>query len=124
MQVKTWIRKYVSTFYVEDENVRKLLFDNDIYSFYTYKEQILEIDLADIVDTETENSGVGYSYNNRLYDLVHKRSKFYLEKDDLEYEIIEEGYPTDIPYANCEFDNVEEFHKWLLEKGKEEREEE
>ena len=59
-----------------------------------------------------------------MYDLVHERSKFYFEKDDLEYEIIEEGYPTDIPYANCEFDNVEEFHKWLLEKGKEEREEE
>ena len=124
MQVKTWIRKYVSTFYVEDENVRKLLFDNDIYSFYTYKEQILEIDLADIVDTKTENDEAGYRYNNRLYDLVHERSKFYFEKDDLEYEIIEEGYPTDIPYANCEFDNVEEFHKWLLEKGKEEREEE
>lgn len=126
MKVKTWIERYVSSNWIEDKKARKLLIDNGIYNFWTHKEQILEINLNEIVDDYKNKvtHEAGYRYNNRLYDLVHKKSTFVLEKNELEYEIVEEGYPYDIPYANCEFDNVEEFHKWMLEEGKKEREEE
>lgn len=125
MKVKTWIERYVSSSWIEDKKVRKLLIDNDIYNFWTHKEQILEINLNEIIDDYKNEVTyeAGYRYNNRLYDLVHKKSMFVLEKAELEYEIVEEGYPYDIPYANCEFDNVEEFHKWMLEEGRKEREE-
>lgn len=124
MKVKTWIRRYLQSRWIEDENVKKLLIDNGIYDFSTCKEQILDIDLYEIVDKQKSDDDyrAGYRYNNRLYDLVHKKSIFCLENDDLEYEIIEQCYPKDIPYAECEFTDVEEFHKWMLEEGRKERE--
>ena len=126
MKVKTWIGRYVSSSWIEDKKARKLLIDNGIYNFWTHKEQILEINLNEIVDDYKNKvtHEAGYRYNNRLYDLVHLKSIFVGEKNDLEYEIVEDGYPEDIPYAYCEFDDVEEFHKWMLEEGKKEREEE
>lgn len=123
MKVKTWIDRYVSSDWIQDEKAKKLLIDNDIYNFWTHKEQMLEIDLNDIVD-DCKSATVyeaGYRYNNRLYDLVHKKSIFVFEKDDLEFEIVEENYPYDIPYAYCEFDNVDEFHEWMLEEGRKEK---
>lgn len=125
MKVKTWIKKRVESDWIEDEKIKNILISNNIYRFWTHKEQILDIDLNDIIDDckAIVAHEAGYRYCNRLYDLVHKKSIFLFEKDDLEYEIIEKDYPYDIPYAPCEFDNVEEFHKWMLEKGKEEREE-
>lgn len=124
MKVKTWIRRCVSSSWIENEMARNILLDNDIYNFTTYKEQKLEIDLNDIVDDckSVMVHEAGYRYCNRLYDLVHKKSIFIGEEDDLEYEIIEEGYPEDIPYAYCEFIDVNEFHKWMLEEGRKERE--
>lgn len=117
MKVKTWIERYVSSDWIENEKAKNLLIDNGIYNFWTHKEQILEIDLNDVIDDckSTIEHEAGYRYCNRLYDLVHKKSIFIGEKEDLEYEIIEDGYPEDIPYAYCEFDNVEEFHRWMLE---------
>lgn len=125
MKVKTWIRRYMSSAWVEDERARELLINNSIYNFSTYKEQVMDVDLKEIVDNykHEENDYAGYRYCNRLYSFVHDGTIFISEKDDLEYEIIEEGYPSDIPYADCEFDNVEEFHRWLLEEGAKEREE-
>lgn len=122
MKVKTWIRKYVNTDYIDNEKAKKLLHDNDIYNFDIYKEQILDIDLSDIVEIVKgyKVDKAGYIYCNRLYDLIHSKSRFFLERDDLEYEIIEDGYPVDIPYADCIFNSVEEFHKWMLEEGKRE----
>lgn len=123
MKVKTWIDRYVSSDWIQDEKAKKLLIDNDIYNFWTHKEQMLEIDLNDIVD-DCKSATVyeaGYRYSNRLYDLVHKKSIFVLENDYLEFEIVEENYPYDIPYAYYEFDNVDEFHKWMLEEGRKEK---
>ena len=119
MKVKTWIRRIIYVAYIEDEKAKNILMKNGIYDFSTYKEQILDIDLNDIVDDCKKGivHEAGYRYCNRLYDLVHKKSIFILEKDDLEYEIIEDGYPEDIPYAYCEFDDVEQFHNWMLEEG-------
>lgn len=122
MKVKTWIRKYVNTYYIANEKAKKLLHDNGIYDLDIYKEEILDIDMDSIVDIVKgyKVDEAGYIYCNRLYDLVHSKSRFFLERDDLEYEIIEDGYPEDIPYADCIFDSVEEFHKWMLEEGKKE----
>lgn len=119
MKVKTWIRRYTLSVWVEDEKIKKLLLDNGANNFTTYKEQILDINLQEIVDAcmGEKDGEAGYRYCNRLYDLVHKKSIFVLEKDDLEYEIIEDGYPADIPYANCIFSDVEAFHKWMLDEG-------
>lgn len=104
--------------------MKKLLQNNGVWSFTQYKENIVDIDVKRIIDSEKSDIpyAAGYRYCNRLYDIIHKETPFILEKEELEYEIVEEGYPEDIPYANCEFDNVEEFHKWMLESGKIERE--
>ena len=93
--------------------------------FFSYKERIVDVDLNEIIDSNKheEPYEAGYRYCNKLYDVVHDNTIFIGEKGDLEYEIIEEGYPMDIPYAKCEFDNVNEFIKWLLEEGVKEREE-
>ena len=120
MKVKTWIERRVETDWVNDEKAKRLLHDNDIYRFYTYKEEILDIDIEDIIGEykTSKLSGAGYIYCNQLYDLVHSKSIFIFEKDDLEYEIIEEGYPEDIPHSPSIFKSAEEFHKWMLEEGK------
>ena len=125
MKVKTWIRRYMSSTCVEGERTKKILIDNGVYDFSTYKEQIINVDLKEIVDKckSEEKDYAGFRYSNRLYDFIHNNTIFIGERDDLEYEIIEEGYPSDIPYADCEFDNVEEFHEWLLKEGTKEREE-
>jgi hypothetical protein len=125
MKVKTWVRRYISSIDVEDKKARDILLNNGINHFFTYKEQIVDVDLICIIDNYKHPEGyeAGYKYCNRLYYFIHDNTIFIGEKDDLEYEIIEDGYPEDIPYAYCEFDNVEEFHKWMLEEGKKEREE-
>ena len=96
MKVKTWIRKYVSSYYIDNEKARRLLFDNGIHHFSTYKEEILDIDLHRIIDSSKADVPydyeAGYRYCNRLYNLVHSRTKFVSERYDLEYEIIEDGY--------------------------------
>ena len=125
MKVKTWIRRYISVTWVEDKKVKNLLLNNGIYDFSTYKEQILDININEIIDQckREEKYEAGYRYSNRLYDLVHRKTIFISDKDDLEFEIIEKDYPSDIPYAYCEFDNADEFHKWMLQEGIKEKEE-
>lgn len=124
MKVKSWIRQHFITEHVEDEKVRKLLFDNGISHFCTYKEEILDFDEAEILGICLRYSdSPGFIYCNKLYDMVHEKSSFVLEKDDLEYEIIEEGYPDDIPWADRYFDSVDDFRKWMLEEGTKEKEE-
>ena len=116
MKVKSWIRRHFITEHIEDEKVRKLLFDNGIGHFSTYKEEIFDIDESEILDTGTRYfDEPGYEYCNNLYDIVHEKSSFVLEKDDLEYEIIEDGYPNDIPYADRYYNTVDDFRKWMLE---------
>ena len=118
MKVKSWIRKYYITEHIEDEKVRKLLFDNGIGHFCTYKEEILDFNEAEILDIGSRYSdSPGFRYCNKLYDMVHEKSSFVCEEDDLKYEIIEEGYPNDIPYADRYYDTVEDFRKWMLEEG-------
>jgi hypothetical protein len=71
MKVKTWIRKLVDSDSIEDEKAKDILISNNIYSFLTYKEEILDIDLNDIIDDC--KAGVaheaGYRYCNRRYNL-------------------------------------------------------
>lgn len=117
MKVKTWVRKGFSVLYIEDENARKLLLDNGFSYLTEYKEEILDIPEEEIIDNDGYPHS-GFWYNNTLYDLVHKKSKFRSELDDLEYEIIEKGYPEEIPYCTVDIYDVEDFKKWMLEEGK------
>ena len=117
MKVKTWIRKVFSVPYIEDESARKLLLDNGFFCLTEYKEEILDIQEEEIIDS-SGYSHSGFWYNNTLYDLVHNKSKFRSELDDLEYEIVEEGYPNEIPYCTVDIYDVEDFKKWMLEEGK------
>ena len=124
MKVKSWIRRHFITEWVEDEKIRNILYDKHIGNFNTYKEEIFDIDESEILDIGTRFfDEPGYGYCNKLYDMIHEKSSFVCEKDDLEYEIIEEGYPNDIPYADRYHDTVEDFRKWMLEEGIKEREE-
>lgn len=61
---------------------------------------------------------MGFWYTNTLYDLIHDKSKFRSELDDLEYEIIQEDYPKDIPYCTVDIYNAEDFKHWMIEEGK------
>ena len=100
----------------------------DNYHFFTYKEQILDIDLNDIfTKSNYSNYGLkypkthksGFRYANALYDIIHQNTMFILEKDGIKYEIIEEGFPQDIPWCNHTFDNVDDLEKWLKESNNE-----
>ena len=91
MKVKTWIRRYVCSDWIDDEKAKKLLLDNGIYNFFLYKEQIVDVDLNEIIDSNKleEPYEAGYRYCNKLYDIVNDNTIFIGEKDDVEYEIIE-----------------------------------
>lgn len=117
MKVKTWIRKGFSVAYLEDENARKLLFDNGFSYLTEYKEEILDISEEEIIDNDGYPHS-GFCYSNTLYDLVHSKSKFRSELDNLEYEIVEEGYPKEIPYCTVDIYDMEDFKKWMSEEGK------
>lgn len=119
MKVKTWIKKGFPVLYLENEDARKLLLNNGFYYLTAYKEEILDIPEEEIID-DVGYPQNGFWYNNTLYDLVHYKSKFRSELDDLEYEIIEEGYPSDIPYCEVDIYNVEDFKQWMLDEGKKE----
>lgn len=116
MKIKTWIRKFFSTPYIENEEARKLLLDNGYSCLSTCKEEILDIPEEDLIDDGYSHDG--FWYNNTLYDLVHQKSSFRGELDYLQYEIIEEGYPEDIPYCEVDIYSVEDFKRWMLEEGK------
>lgn len=116
MKVKTWIRRFFSTPYIENEKARRLLLDNGFSNLTTYKEEILDILEEDLIDDGYTHDG--FWYNNTLYDLVHQKSCFHGELDDLEYEIIEEGYPEDIPYCDVDIYCVEDFKDWMFKVGK------
>ena len=122
MKVKTWIRKFISVPYIEDKNARESLLDKGFTYLIEYKEEILDIPEEEIIDNDGYPHS-GFWYCNNLYDLVHKKSKFSSELDNLEYEIIEEGYPEDIPYCEVYICDVEDFKKWMSEEGKRQLEE-
>lgn len=120
MKVKTWIRKGFSAFYLENEKARKLLLENGFSYLTEYREEILDIPEEEVIDDSGYHQS-GFWYTNTLYDLVHNKSKFRSELDDLEYEIIEDGYPYDIPYCEVDIYDVDDFKRWMLEQGRKEK---
>lgn len=120
MKVKTWIRKGFSAFYLENEKARKLLLENGFSYLTEYREEILDIPEEEVID-DSGYPQSGFWYTNTLYDLVHNKSKFRSELDDLEYEIIEDGYPYDIPYCEVDIYDVDDFKRWMLEQGRKEK---
>ena len=125
MKVKVWIRKDIEVEKVESKDIRALLVSNGISHFSTYEEEILDFDLERIfVPPTIKNKKGGYQYYNKLYDFVHLKATIGKDekRDKLEFEIIEEGFPKTIPYAEQEFDNVEDFEKWLRKEFLKEKE--
>ena len=120
MKVKTWIQKGFSVAYLEDETAKKLLWANGFSYLVEYREEILDIPEEDIVD-DAGYPHHGFWYANVLHGLVHDKSRFYDELDNLEYEIIEEGYPDGIPYCDIDIYTAKDFRNWMLEQGTEEQ---
>ena len=74
MKVKTWIRRYVCSDWIDDEKAKKLLLDNGIYNFFLYKEQIVKVDLNEgewsvLVDGEKADSEVQYKIENSIVNV-------------------------------------------------------
>lgn len=57
MKVKTWIRRFFSTPYIENEKARRLLLDNRFSHLTTYKEEILDIPEEDLIDDSRTHDG-------------------------------------------------------------------
>lgn len=128
MKVRTSVSRIVYREWILNDNIREFMKKSNCLSFTYDKTEILEISEEDIVKSylnEREYSvdgEPGYWYANHLYDMVHNQTKLMRgDKEDMCFEIIESGYPCDIPWSDRVFENVEQFHKWMLEEGEKER---
>ena len=128
MKVRTSVSRIVYREWILNDNIREFMKKSNCLSFTYDKTEILEISEEDIVKSylnEREypvDSEPGYWYANHLYDMVHNQTKLIRgDKEDMCFEIVEPGYPCDIPWSDRVFGNVEEFHKWMLEEGEKER---
>lgn len=129
MKVKTSVGRIVDREWILNDDIRRFM-EKRNYSSLTYdRTEILDIDEEDIVNSylhkceyPVDGDEAGYWYANQLYDMVHNQTKLmHGDKEDMCFEIIEPGYPCDIPWANKVFKNVDEFHKWMIEEGEKER---
>lgn len=129
MKVQTSVSRIVNREWILDDDIRKFMEKRNCSSFTYDRTEILDISEEDIVNSylhkfeyPVDGDEAGYWYTNQLYDMVHNQTKLmYGDKEDMCFEIIESGYPCDIPWANRVFENVEEFHKWMIEEGEKER---
>lgn len=128
MKVRTSVSRNVYREWILDDNIRELMKRIDCLGFTYDKTEILEISEEDIVKSYLNNceysvaDEAGYWYTNQLYDMVHNQTKLmHGDKEDMCYEIIEPGYPCDIPWSDRVFQTVEEFHKWMIEEGEKKR---
>lgn len=123
MKIRVYDTVIVCANDIEDEKIKKLLRDNGILFFNETKEKCVDVDLNRLIDKkdkeyhQEDNPYMGFLYCNRLYEIVRREHCLRLADDtNLKYEIIEEGFPDDIPYCEHEpFENVEEMTNWLHE---------
>lgn len=127
MKVKTFLRRSVSREWVTDTDIKNYMIYMGLSRFTYERIELLNINDEDIVNSYLDlrgsnlNNEPGYWYSNQLYDMVHKQTKFLGgDEEDMEYEIVEPNYPTDIPWADQVFQTVEEFRIWMINKGMEE----
>lgn len=124
MKVKTSVSRLIFKENVLNDDIREFMEKKHICNFWCYKAEVLDIDELELIDSYPTTSSCsidcpGYWYANELYDKVHELTNFMCgDREDMDVEIIEPGYPCDIPYADKPFETVEEFHRWMIEKGK------
>lgn len=128
MKVRTSVSRIVNREWILDDDIRQYMEKRNCLSLTYDRTEILDISEEDIVKSylnkreSSISSEAGYWYANQLYDMVHNQTKLiHGDKEDMCFEIIEPGYPCDIPYSDRVFGNVEEFHKWMIEEGEKER---
>lgn len=105
MKVKIWCEKTFSSKYVK--NVSEVWTERGYITIYN--EEIVDIDIQDFI---TELGKKGWHYSNALYDLIHKRYKFVDVigyGNELEYEIVEDGYLDEIPCIRESLQSIEQF---------------
>lgn len=131
MKVQTIVNRVVFRDYILDDDIKEFMKKNNILQLSYQMTELLDIDEKRIVysylanhpeclnDIEYSTYTPGYWYANKLYDEIHKLTKFVGgDKEDMEYEIVEPGYCWNIPYAHRVIRDVRDFHKWMLEEGK------
>ena len=128
MKVRTSVGRIVDREWILNDDIRQYMKKRN-YSSLTYdRTEVLDISEEDIVRSylnkrkHSIDSEAGYWYANQLYDMVHNQTELMRgDKEDMCFEIIEPGYPCDIPWSDRVFENAEEFHKWMIEEGEKER---
>ena len=124
MKVRTSVSRVIFRDYILDDNIVDFMEKNNICSLRYSKTEILDINEEEIVKSYLKafphsTDQPGYWYANELYDKVQNLTKFICgDREDMNYEIAEPGYPYDIPWADKIFKTIDEFRKWMLEEGK------
>lgn len=129
MKVQTSVSRIVNREWILDDNIREFMEKRNQLSLTYDRKEILEISEENIVNSylhkceyPVDGDEAGYWYTNQLYDMVHDHTELMFgDKEDMRYEIIEPGYPCDIPWSDRVFEYVEEFRKWMMEEGEKER---
>ena len=101
MKIKIWCEKYfINSFILGNTNKDGVTI---------YNEKIIDFDLKKF---ENDLGHAGYYYANELYDYIHKNYNYVdviSNGDDLEFQIIEEGYLDDIPYLQEPLKSIDEL---------------
>lgn len=131
MKVQTSVNRVVFKDWILNDDIVEFMEQNHISQLSYQTTELLDIDEKRIVysylsshqecldDIEDSTYTPGYWYANQLYDEIKRLTKFVGgNKEDMTYEIVEPGYCWDIPYAHRIIRNVKDFHKWMLENGK------
>lgn len=121
MKIRVFDDVLIMSDYITDERAKNLLLENGFCTLTELREKIVDIDLKDIVlenaiEFRGRNCKMGFTYSNRLYDIIHDKHKLRYSDYDLQFEIIEENFLDDIPYCETIFKTVDEFSAWMNEK--------
>lgn len=101
MKIKIWCEKYFRNSFILGNTNRD--------GVTIYNEKIIDFDLKKF---ENDLGHDGYYYANELYDHIHKNYNYVdiiSNGDDLEFQIIEEGYLDDIPYLQEPLKSIDEL---------------
>ncbi|MFD1402049.1 hypothetical protein [Robinsoniella peoriensis] len=125
MKVRVFDDVHIMSDYITDIKARNLLLTNGFSTITEMREKVIDIDLKDIVleqDIEKRKPAykMGFTYSNRLYNIIHGKHNLRNSDYDLQFEIIEDGFLDDIPYCETVFKTADEFNVWMKEKYAEE----
>lgn len=103
MKIKIWCKMYFpDSFILENTNKDGVTI---------YNEKIIDFDLEKF---KNDLGHTGYYYANELYNYIHKNYKYVdiiSNGDDLDFQIIEEGYLDYIPYLREPLKSIGELRE-------------